>query len=63
MKFLCAEDNELNAEILEAILEMYQASCKICPDGEKLVEAFETCYFNGRTDAKYEWPGSNEKDP
>lgn len=34
MKFLCAEDNELNAEILEAILEMYQASCKICPDGE-----------------------------
>lgn len=32
MKFLCAEDNELNAEILEAILEMYQASCKICPE-------------------------------
>ena len=45
MKFLCAEDNELNAEILEAILEMYQASCKICPDGEKLVEAFETSAF------------------
>lgn len=45
MKFLCVEDNELNAEILEAILEMYQASCKICPDGEKLVEAFETSAF------------------
>ena len=70
MKFLCAEDNELNAEILEAILEMYQASCKICPDGEKLVEAFETSAFGDYdailmdvTDAKYEWPGSNEKDP
>ena len=45
MKFLCAEDNELNAEILEAILEMYQASCKICPDGEKVVEVFETSGF------------------
>ena len=41
MRFLCAEDNALNAEILEAILEMYGASCTICPDGEELVKAFE----------------------
>lgn len=33
MRFLCAEDNALNAEILEVILEMYGASCTICPDG------------------------------
>ena len=42
MRFLCAEDNELNAEILEAVLEMNDASCVIYPDGEKLVKAFET---------------------
>ena len=41
MRFLCAEDNALNAEILEAILEMYGASCTICPDGEELVKTFE----------------------
>ena len=41
MRFLCAEDNALNAEILEAILEMYGASCTICPDGAELVNAFE----------------------
>lgn len=41
MRFLCAEDNELNAEILEAVLEMNGASCTICPDGEKIVEAFQ----------------------
>lgn len=41
MRFLCAEDNALNAEILEAILEMYGASCTICPDGAELVKAFE----------------------
>ena len=40
MRFLCAEDNALNAEILEAILEMKGASCEIYPDGEKLVEVF-----------------------
>ena len=40
MRFLCAEDNELNAEILEAILEMNGASCTICSDGAKIVEAF-----------------------
>ena len=41
MRFLCAEDNDLNAEILNAILEMNGASCVIYPDGEKLVEAFK----------------------
>ena len=38
--FLCAEDNELNAEILEALLEVQNATCVICPDGAALVEAF-----------------------
>ena len=41
MRFLCAEDNSLNAEILEALLDMYGASCTIYPDGEELVKAFE----------------------
>ena len=42
MRFLCAEDNALNAEILEAILEMYGASCTICPDGTEIVKTFES---------------------
>ncbi len=41
MHFLCAEDNALNAEILEAILEMYGATCRIYPDGDEIVRAFE----------------------
>lgn len=41
MRFLCAEDNELNAEILEATLKLYGASCTIYPDGLELVQAFE----------------------
>lgn len=41
MRFLCAEDNKLNAEILEAILEMEGASCTICPDGRQIVDLFE----------------------
>ena len=40
MKFLCAEDNELNAEILKALLEMHGASCTIYPNGKALVDAF-----------------------
>ena len=40
MRFLCAEDNALNAEILEAILDMNHASCKIYSDGAELVKAF-----------------------
>ena len=41
MRFLCAEDNELNAEILEAILDISGATYTVYPDGKKLVEAFE----------------------
>ena len=42
LNFMCAEDNELNAEILEELLRMYGASCSIYPDGEKIVEAFKS---------------------
>ena len=42
MKFLCAEDNMLNAEILKAILELEGADCTILPDGKQLVEKFES---------------------
>lgn len=41
LNFLCAEDNELNAEILEAVLSAYGASCRIYSNGEELVKAFE----------------------
>ena len=41
MRFLCAEDNELNAEILEASLEIAGASCYICADGAELVKRFQ----------------------
>lgn len=40
MRFLCAEDNALNAEIIEAVLEMEGATCRIYPDGAELVKAF-----------------------
>ncbi len=40
MRFLCAEDNSLNAEILTALMELYGAACDIYPDGAQLVEAF-----------------------
>lgn len=40
MKFLCAEDNELNAEILSAILGIKGADCDIYSNGKELVEAF-----------------------
>ena len=40
MRFLCAEDNSLNAEILTALMEMCGAACDIYPDGAQLVEAF-----------------------
>ena len=42
MHFLCAEDNKLNAEILEASLEIAGATCTIYEDGAELVEAFDT---------------------
>ena len=41
MKFLCAEDNELNAKILSEILSMYNAKCTIYSNGEQIVQAFE----------------------
>lgn len=41
MKFLCAEDNELNAEILSAVLDIKGACCDIYPNGEELVEKFK----------------------
>lgn len=41
MRFLCAEDNDLNAEILDAILDLNGASCTIYPNGKELVDAFE----------------------
>ncbi len=40
-RFLCAEDNDLNAEILEALLQMHGASCTIFPSGVEIVQAFE----------------------
>ncbi len=40
LRFLCAEDNELNAEILQAVLEVNKASCVIYPNGKELVKAF-----------------------
>lgn len=40
MRFLCAEDNDLNAEILSALMDMYGAACDIYPDGLQLVNAF-----------------------
>lgn len=40
MNFLCAEDNDLNAEILTALLDIAGAKCTIYPNGEKLVNAF-----------------------
>ena len=42
MRFLCAEDNKLNAEILAAILQMKGASSCICHNGEEIVERFKT---------------------
>ena len=41
MHFLCAEDNELNAEILSELLEIEGASCEICENGQVIVELFE----------------------
>jgi len=41
MKFLCAEDNELNAESLTELLKIEGAECTICENGEKIVEVFE----------------------
>ena len=39
--FLCAEDNELNAEILSEMLELYGASASICSDGVEITKRFQ----------------------
>ena len=41
MKFLCAEDNEINAEILMELLKIEGAECTICENGKRVLEAFE----------------------
>ena len=41
MRFLCAEDNELNAEILTELLKIEGAECTICENGEEILKAFE----------------------
>ena len=40
MSFLCAEDNAINAEILEMLLETKGSSCTICSNGQEIVDAF-----------------------
>lgn len=41
IRFLCAEDNLLNAEILEDLLQIEGAGCDICTDGCQIVDKFE----------------------
>ena len=41
LRFLCAEDNELNAEILMELLKIEGAECIICENGERVLETFE----------------------
>ena len=41
MKFLCAEDNEINAEILTELLKIEGAECSICENGEEILKTFE----------------------
>ena len=41
MRFLCAEDNELNAEILMELLKIEGAECTICENGKRVLVAFE----------------------
>mgnify|MGYP004471002301 CR=1 FL=1 len=42
IKFLCAEDNELNAEILTELLHMEGAECTICGNGKFALDEFES---------------------
>ncbi len=42
MRFLCAEDNALNAEILSELLAMEGAECVVCENGKAVLEAFES---------------------
>ncbi len=41
MHILVAEDNEINAEILEELLRVVGASCEICENGQLVAEKFE----------------------
>ena len=41
MRFLCAEDNGINAEILTELLKIEGAECTICENGEELLKSFE----------------------
>ena len=41
MRFLCAEDNEINAEILTELLKIEGAECTICENGEEILKTFE----------------------
>ena len=41
MRFLCAEDNELNAEILISMIELEGAECTVYENGKILADAFE----------------------
>ena len=41
MRFLCAEDNELNAEILTELLKIEGAECTICENSEEILKVFE----------------------
>ena len=41
LRFLAAEDNEINAEILAEVLEIEGASCEIVENGKLAVERFE----------------------
>ena len=42
MRFLAAEDNEINAEILTELLEIEGASCEIVSNGQLAVERFQS---------------------
>ncbi len=41
MRFLCAEDNEINAEILTELLKIEGAECTVCENGEEILKTFE----------------------
>ena len=41
MKSLCAEDNEINAEILTELLKIEGAECTTCENGEEILKTFE----------------------
>ena len=40
-RFLAAEDNEINAEILTELMEIEGAYCEIAPNGQLAVERFQ----------------------